>query len=111
MVPELDANRVRVWASARVSEHARDQIRIEVEETPRGLTIVECRPPWMPELGSEWSRNPVARLSYVKARGEWTLHAFDRNSRVMRYDYVEPTTDVRLLLAEIDADPTCIFWG
>ncbi len=35
----------------------------------------------------------------------------DRNSKFHRYDQAEPTSNVETLLSEIDADPTCIFWG
>jgi hypothetical protein len=28
-----------------------------------------------------------------------------------RYDLTEPTPDIRVLLDEVDRDPTCIFWG
>ena len=40
----------------------------------------------------------------------WDLFAFDHNSRRMPYD-VEPTTDLAALVAEVEADPTGIFWG
>ncbi len=110
MVPEADANRVRAWADSR-GAGVRDELRIEVDETPRDLTIFECHPPWNPRLGGEWSRIPVARLGYARTTGEWTLRAFDRNGRAKRYDRCPPTADVRTLLAEIDDDPTCIFWG
>jgi hypothetical protein len=37
--------------------------------------------------------------------------AADRNSRWFLYDDVAPSRDVGPLLAEIDEDPTGIFWG
>jgi hypothetical protein len=46
VVPELDANRVRKWAHDKTPAEFRDEMRVEVDETPRGLTILECRPPW-----------------------------------------------------------------
>ena len=111
MVPELDANRVRKWAADHTPEQHRHEMRIEVDETPRGLTVFECRPPWNSLIGPEWTRNPIARLSYVKNRNEWTLYSADRNSKFQRYRDAEATPHVTELLDEIDADPTCIFWG
>ena len=111
MVPELDANRVRKWANDRTPPEFRDEMRVEVDETPRGLTILECRPPWSDLMGSEWTRAPIARLTYSKQAGEWTLYYADRNDRFQRYWECDPSVHVADLLEEIDNDPTCIFWG
>ncbi len=111
MVPELDANRVRKWATDHTPVEYRLEMRVEVDETPRALTIFECRPPWDDLTGAEWTRAPIARLSYVKMRTEWTLFWVDRNDRFHRYPECGATRYVSDLLAEIEADPTCIFWG
>jgi hypothetical protein len=44
-------------------------------------------------------------------RREWQIDWRDRNLTFHAYDLVSPTANVEALLAEIDADPTCIFWG
>ncbi len=111
MVPELDANRVRKWAADRTPPEFRDEMRVEVDETPRGLTIFECRPPWSELVGPDWTRMPIARLAYSKQGNEWTLYYADRNSRFQRYWERDSSQFVTDLLEEIDADPTCIFWG
>ena len=61
--------------------------------------------------GPEWTRMPIARLRYVKKRNEWVLHWVDSNSRFRLYLDFAPCENVADLLAEIDADPTSIFWG
>jgi hypothetical protein len=53
----------------------------------------------------------VARLRYTKTHAEWSLYWRDRNAKFHVYDRVEPTPTVDRLLAEVDADPTSIFWG
>jgi hypothetical protein len=53
----------------------------------------------------------IARLRYNGQRGEWTLYWPDRNARWHRYDRIAPSSDVATLLAEIESDPTAIFWG
>nr|WP_221623138.1 DUF3024 domain-containing protein [Micromonospora globispora] len=86
-------------------------MRIECEEAARHLTIVECRAPWRADMGSEWTRLPVARLRYTKSTGTWTLYHRDRNLRFHRYDLTPPTGNMAELLDELDRDPTAIFWG
>ena len=110
-MPELDVARVRRWCEQRVPAQVRDQIRVECDVAPRALTIVECRPPWSPEAGPEWTRLPIARLRYTRASGHWSLFWRDRHLRFHAYDRLEPSVHVEDLLREIDADPTAIFWG
>jgi hypothetical protein len=62
-------------------------------------------------MGPEWTRFPIARLRFTASRGEWTLCWRDRNLAFHRYTRTGPTSDVGALLAEIEADPTNIFWG
>ena len=63
----------------------------------------------------DWLRVESARLRYNATAKIWTLYCFDRNSRAKRYDlwdpdFAQPGT-VPAILAEIEADPTNIFWG
>ena len=52
----------------------------------------------------------VARLTYVKSRGEWSLGVSNANGDFRRYAPLS-TGSLTSLLNEIDADPTCAFWG
>src|SRR5450755_3798237 len=110
-LPELDIVHVRRWCEQRVPEHARDQVRVECDISPRHLTIVECRPPWRQDIGPEWTRFPIARLRYTQATRTWTLYWRDRNLRFHLYDQLEPSPDIGDLLREVDRDPTAIFCG
>jgi hypothetical protein len=110
-LPELDVARVQRWCAQRVPEHARHQVRVECQIAPRHLTIVERRAPWREDLGPEWTSFPIARLRYTATSKSWTLYWRDRHLRFHLYDLVEPSDSVRELLAEIERDPTCIFWG
>lgn len=71
---------------------------------------MECRPHWR-DPNQPWTRLEVARLRYTQKRREWALFWRDRNLKFHLYDLVDPTPNVDELLAEVDADPTCIFWG
>jgi hypothetical protein len=110
-LPELDVARVRRWCEQRVPAEVRNRVRVECDVANRHLTIVECRPPWRHDLGPEWTRFPIARLRYTKSTKEWSLYWRDRNLRFHKYDLIAPSRRVDELLAEIDRDPTSIFWG
>lgn len=110
-LPETDVARVRRWCRAWVPGHVRDEVRVEVDVADRHLTIVECRPPWRPDCGPEWTRFPIARLRYTKATRLWSLYWRDRHLRFHEYDRVPATDSVEVLLDEVDRDPTAIFWG
>jgi hypothetical protein len=107
---ELDLTRVAKYCDTKVPAHVRDKIRIEHKVRGKSVTIFECRPPWHESLGDEWSRAPIAQLRFDPIEGNWTLFWSDRNDRWHLYDFIEPGT-LGDLLAEIDDDPTCIFWG
>jgi hypothetical protein len=110
-LPETDVVRVQRWCRARVPARARDQVRIEADVADRHVTIVECRPPWGVDAGPEWTRLPVARLRYTKSTRLWSLYWRDRNLKFHEYDRVPPAASVEDLLAEVDRDPTALFWG
>ena len=110
-LPETDVARVQRWCRARVPDHVRDQVRVEADLAERHLTIVECRPPGRLDIGPEWTRFPIARLRYTKATRLWSLYWRDRNLKFHAYDRVPASASVEELLAEVDRDPTAIFWG
>lgn len=87
------------------------QIRYEMDVDDRAVTLLECRPPWRDGFGSEWTRFPFARLRYTKVRREWQIYWRDQNLNFHAYDLVPPSDNVDKLLAEIDSDPTAIFFG
>src|SRR5580765_3867508 len=113
-LPEADVERVRAYcAQASPAEHA-DEARVECVVAGSSITIVEAT-----RLGAErdedWLRVPNARLDHDAATGGWVLFCFDADSEPMRYDVWEPDftlpTSVESILAEVEADPTDVFWG
>ncbi|HSN44079.1 MAG TPA: GNAT family N-acetyltransferase [Propionibacteriaceae bacterium] len=108
---DLDVARVRRWCREKVPERVRHQVRYECDVAPGHLTVVDCRPPVGQDDDPEWTRFPVARLRFTKGTGLWTIYWRDRNEKFHLYDRTPPTQDIEVLLAELDADPTCIFWG
>lgn len=109
-LPELDLMRVQRWCAGRVPERARHQVRVDCDVALRHLTIVECRAPWQKDDDRECTRFPIARLRYTKVK-TWELYWRDRNLRFHAYDRIGSSANIDELLAEIDRDPTGIFWG
>jgi hypothetical protein len=102
---------VEAFCDSRVPEDLRDEIRIECTRRGKAITIVERRPPWNPDFGSEWSTSKVAQLRYDDSAGTWSLYCPDSNGRWHHYAGLLPSRTVQPLLAVIEGDPTGIFWG
>ena len=114
MIPDLDLARVQRWIDRRNAEippAARDQIRYEIDLTDRAITVLECRPPWHEDDGPDWTRFPICRFRYTKARSEWSLYWRDRNLTFHLYDLAAPSPHLDELLDHVTADRTGIFWG
>jgi hypothetical protein len=85
---------------------------LECSRRGDSITIVERRPPWNTELiGPGWTSTKVAQLRYHAASSEWARYCCDSKERWCPYDNLGPSAGVDPLLAEIDAEPTGIFWG
>jgi hypothetical protein len=98
-------------ADASPAEFASES-KVECVVSEASVTLVEATR-LDAERDEDWLRVPNALLTF--ADGQWTLHCFDADSKQIRYDvwepdFVQPTT-VEAVLAEIEADPTEIFWG
>jgi Protein of unknown function (DUF3024) len=109
-VPELAVAHIRRFCEKRTPADLRDEMRLEADVRGNSVTISDCRPPWDGSPG-EWTRMRVAQLRFDPTTQRWTLHWADRNSRWHPYDDLAPTTNLDRVLAEIDRDPTCIFFG
>ena len=107
---EAGITAVEVFCESRVPKQYRDQVRLECSRRGNSITIVERRPPWNPTDG-DWSSMKVAQVRYHPATKSWTLYRRDRNERWWPYPGVATSATLDPLLAEIDADPTGIFWG
>ena len=83
MLPETDVARSAGGSTPqyRLPDRARGQIRYELDVADRHLTVLECRPPWRAEYGPDWTRFPIVRFHYAKARREWSTYWRDRNLR------------------------------
>lgn len=109
--PAIDVAAVSAFCEQRVPQHARHQVRVEADVDDQVITIVECHVPWRAEAGADWTTFPIARLRWTARTRKWTLFSRDRNLRWRRYPFTQPTSEIAILLGEIDRDSTAIFWG
>ena len=104
------------FCDRRVPESVRAKVRLEVMVRGDGATIYECRPPYVSIFipaaeNNEWTRRSIALFRYDADTRHWTLYCADRNSHWHEYDDLDPSARLEDLIAEVDANPTGIFWG
>ena len=100
---------LKSFCERRVPEHVKDRVRLSFSIWGNSVLLVEERPRW--DKPSEWLSIKIAQFRFDPASLRWSLHCRDRNERWQYYSLVRPTKDFDLLLAEVDRDPTGIFWG
>jgi hypothetical protein len=99
------------YCEKRVPEHLRDQVGITFRIKGETVTLLERRPPLLTTGRTEWTEIVVAQFRREPGIGRWSLYCADRNSRWHPYQGIRPTKTLIPLLAEVDRDPTGIFWG
>lgn len=90
----------------------RDEILVSASFRGNSAVITERRPPWREDFGPEWSSRRIAKLTVDPAVNTWILYATDRNDRLLNYSRdIGVGVSLVEILAELQADPTAIFWG
>ena len=97
--------------SAYCEQRSTDAYRIEHAVRGASITILERRPPWNPDYGSDWSSTKVAQLRYDDRNRRWQLYSADSDDRWHPYEFAAAAPDVAPLLDTIEQDRTGIFWG
>lgn len=109
-IPELALRQIERWCAQRVPERVLDQVRVECRARGRTVTILECRAPWSPEGGAEWTEQKIAQLR-LDEHGIWSVRWADRHGKWLTYPDAPVASTPPPLLAEIDRNPDGIFWG
>lgn len=89
--------------------HIRSKLEYAVRIDGSAATLVTLRPAFRADIGR--TESPVARFRFTKTTGQWTLYWRDRNGRWHCYDLRPPARRLATLFAEVQHDPTGIFWG
>jgi len=105
-VPAKALKLVDRWCEEQTPLEARERTRLDATVSGNRITIYECTR--SPER--DWLRVPSAQLRYDERTRVWALYWIDSNDK---WHIVEatPTLVVEELLAEIDDDPDCLFFG
>jgi nicotinamidase-related amidase len=106
---QLAQKQLEKYCSTRLPEHVRDEIKMKFEVKVNTFTLIESRPKW--DDGSVWIDMPVAKMKYDAKSMKWQLYCVIGNGKWIIYDGLEPQQDMQKCIDEIEADPTCIFWG
>ena len=103
------SKRLRAYCESRVPLHGTGQLRLGFRITNHDVVLFEARPAFRPP--HEWRESPVAKFTYVRTRKVWRLFCQHRDLRWHEHQRLPAAGEFDLLLHEVDADPTHIFWG
>ncbi|MEI6363540.1 MAG: DUF3024 domain-containing protein [Actinomycetes bacterium] len=109
-IPETDVARIRTWCATRTPAATADQVRVVAVVDGPQVVIAEERPPWDGGHGSPWETYPLARVTYVRSSRTWNLEVSSEGDRFRKYPGLV-SGSLEEVLAEIDEDPTFVFWG
>lgn len=113
VLPETTRHRIQetlaTYCVERVPERLRHEIKLGYQIRTTAVTLYQER---LADSGG-WVKLVVAQLRYNANFDHWKLYCSNRRSlgRWHRYDLAPPAPSIEPLLAEIDHDPTGIFWG
>ncbi len=103
------AVKLKAFCDRRVPARLHAEVRLGWKFRGDTVTLYESRP-CFPEM-VEWVNIPIAQFRFDPEAKTWELYQADRNGRWHWYINAVATPDFDALLAEVDDDPTGIFWG
>lgn len=114
-IPDIELARVRKRLQVfcdRVPPHARGKVWYDWRVRGNQVTVAEKRPAWWKGAApEEITIHEFARFQYDPTTHSWMLKWRDRNGRFHPYEGFESIRSFERLVDEVDADPTCIFFG
>jgi hypothetical protein len=111
-LPELEAKRVEAELKRfceRVPAHVRRELWYKPVIRGNVVTLSECRPYFRDP--TQTTEHAFARFKFDAAKVRWSLHWADRNGRWHKYEGFESVRSFPDLIAEVERDPTGIFFG
>lgn len=97
------------YCARRIPAAVRAKVRVGYRIERGAVVLYEERPAFRPPHG--WQEMVVAKFTYVGTQREWRLYCQHRDLRWHTYQALPAASSFATLLAEVDADPTGIFWG
>jgi hypothetical protein len=110
---ELELKRIEgvvgPFCRRRSPAHARHQVRTEYRVNGHDVLIVEVRAVW--DDPKKWMEHGVAKLKFNRKAREWKLFWQRSSLKWQTYEPLAANRDLATLVAEIDRDPSCCFFG
>jgi hypothetical protein len=104
-----EAQKVLARFCDRVSSQLRDKIAYSVQFRGNSAVILEGRPSFT--RPTEWTQLKMARFTFEPTSARWSLQWADQNERWHPYQGMRHSRRLEVLLAEVERDPTGIFFG
>jgi hypothetical protein len=111
-IPELERRRVERALDKfcdRVPPAIRPELTYEYQFRGNAVVLLERRPHFQDR--KRHTEHVFAKFVYSPTVGGWSLKWRDRNGRWHAYEGFKDVTQFRDVLREVEADPTCIFFG
>ena len=112
-LPEFTKKLVEVKLSEyclnRVPANVRGEVKLIFKISGIKVTLIETRPYHLDP--TVWTEQPVAQFRFDNVNNKWLLYSLDHHDRWYLYDLIQPSAIFEDLLAELDRDPTGLFWG
>ena len=99
---------LKTWAND-LPGHFRDQLRRGFRIGRNDVVIYESRPAFL--APHDWKDLEVAKFRFVQAAKEWRLYCQFRDLKWRAYQPLPSADTFDELFAEVQRDPTGIFWG
>jgi hypothetical protein len=93
----------------RTNPAIRDELRLEYAVVRHDVILFEVRPFWRDK--SQEMQNEVAKFKYVRTQEEWRLLWMRADLKWHSYDPLPASRALEELVAEVDEDPYCCFFG
>ena len=87
----------------------KDELSLEYKVEGHDVVIFERRPRYGALVGV--TDSPVAKLKFVRTMGEWRLFWMKRDLKWHGYVTLLSSKKLDELVAEVDKDPFCCFFG
>jgi len=110
LIKTLVEKKLDEFCKKKVPSYVLDKVNLSYKIRGNSVSIFENRAPWDRGM-KEWTSMAIAKIKFDERTGDWTLFWTDRNDKLHKYMDIEPTKNIDKILAEIDEDPTGIFWG
>jgi hypothetical protein len=110
---ELDLQRIKKHVGGlcekRSPVHIRNELHLDYVIENQSVTIFEERPHWKePEIVTQ---TEVAKVTFVRSQKVWKLYWMRGNLKWHSYEPLSSAASLEELVAEIDEDPMCCFFG